>query len=427
MTSPVRLSRHFRGLNGDGLDDLVILTDGTPTLSIMLTQAAHVFGINSRNDYPDKNPGDGICKSTDNYCTLRAAIQEANASAGADDIVCALSMSGGNPVVQPGSSLPAITETSLSREGCGASTTRKMEINGASAGEDADGLRLNSSGSIVRNVAIYSFDGYGVSIAGVDNLVEESIVGTNNAGANLLGNWTGIAIRSGQSNEVKHSILAGNIYAGISIFDGSQAHIWQQNIIGYWPASLKPLGGQLVGISVAGGLNTRIGTVFSERNFIAGNTRYGIDLGRDAAFTTVSANYIGIAQNGTALGNNAGILVAGASNTIGGVTTTENLISGNLKEGIHLYGLQATLNQVKYNLISSATSTANLGDGIKISNGAAGNQIGYNTIGRNGGHGIHITGDGVRARGTMSANNSIGTDSTARQLGNGYDASTSPG
>lgn len=410
-------------LNGDGLDDLVILTDGSPTLSIMLTQAAHVFGINSRNDYPDKNPGDGICKSTDNYCTLRAAIQEANASAGADDIVCALSMSGGNPVVQPGSSLPAITETVLIEGGLrGVNDCGKMEINGASAGEDADGLRLNSSGSIVRNVAIYSFDGYGVSIAGVDNLVEESIVGTNNAGANLLGNWTGIAIRSGQSNEVKHSILAGNIYAGISIFDGSQAHIWQQNIIGYWPASLKPLGGQLVGISVAGGLNTRIGTVFSERNFIAGNTRYGIDLGRDAAFTTVSANYIGIAQNGAALGNNAGILVAGASNTIGGVTTTENLISGNLKEGIHLYGPQATLNQVKYNLISSATSTANLGDGIKISNGAAGNQIGYNTIGRNGGHGIHITGDGVACERNDVRNNSIGTDSSGTvNRGNGYD------
>ncbi len=35
--------------------------------------------LNDNGDSPDKNPGDGVCLSTDGVCTLRAAIQEANA------------------------------------------------------------------------------------------------------------------------------------------------------------------------------------------------------------------------------------------------------------------------------------------------------------------------------------------------------------
>ena len=49
---------------------------------------AAIFAVNSIADVVDANPGDGICSSaTPGECTLRAAVQEANASAGADTIV----------------------------------------------------------------------------------------------------------------------------------------------------------------------------------------------------------------------------------------------------------------------------------------------------------------------------------------------------
>ena len=42
--------------------------------------------VNSTNDVVDANPGDGLCATETGECTLRAAIQEANAYAGADKI-----------------------------------------------------------------------------------------------------------------------------------------------------------------------------------------------------------------------------------------------------------------------------------------------------------------------------------------------------
>ncbi|WP_300009130.1 right-handed parallel beta-helix repeat-containing protein [Pseudonocardia sp.] len=47
--------------------------------------ASHL--VNSTNDAPDQNPGDGICASAVGECTLRAAIQEANATIAADQVV----------------------------------------------------------------------------------------------------------------------------------------------------------------------------------------------------------------------------------------------------------------------------------------------------------------------------------------------------
>jgi CSLREA domain-containing protein len=45
--------------------------------------SASVFTVNSTGDASDANPGDGVCEtSTPGECTLRAAIEEANADPG---------------------------------------------------------------------------------------------------------------------------------------------------------------------------------------------------------------------------------------------------------------------------------------------------------------------------------------------------------
>lgn len=44
------------------------------------------FDVNSTEDVVDASPGDGLCATGGGVCTLRAAVQEANASAGADTI-----------------------------------------------------------------------------------------------------------------------------------------------------------------------------------------------------------------------------------------------------------------------------------------------------------------------------------------------------
>ena len=47
---------------------------------------AATFTVNSTGDAPDSNTADGICDDGSGNCTLRAAIEQANASAGTDTI-----------------------------------------------------------------------------------------------------------------------------------------------------------------------------------------------------------------------------------------------------------------------------------------------------------------------------------------------------
>ena len=56
-------------------------------VGILPAAAEANFAVNSPADAVDANPGDGLCQTaTPGECTLRAAIQEANALSGADTI-----------------------------------------------------------------------------------------------------------------------------------------------------------------------------------------------------------------------------------------------------------------------------------------------------------------------------------------------------
>lgn len=58
----------------------------TATFASVATAYGSTFTVNSTTDAVDATPGDGICASAGGACTLRAAVQEANAHAGADVI-----------------------------------------------------------------------------------------------------------------------------------------------------------------------------------------------------------------------------------------------------------------------------------------------------------------------------------------------------
>ncbi|MCB9446641.1 MAG: right-handed parallel beta-helix repeat-containing protein [Ardenticatenaceae bacterium] len=410
-------------LNDDALDDLVLLVDGAPQPLVMTTTAVNVFVITSRFDDPDKTPGDGLCKTNNGFCTLRAAIQEANASPGADDIVCGLDSYATNPIVQPDSPLPAITEAALLEGGArGTANCGKMEINGIAAGADGvDGLRLLGDSATIRNVAIYNFSGSGIFIDSSDNLVEENILGTNNSGTSLLSNHTGIYVADGQGNTIQHNIVSGNLMVGISVNGGSQTHIINGNSVGFWPSSPPKALPNLWGIAINGGLSNLIGSITAVNggNFIAGNHYGGIDLAPESSFTTVQANYVGVTTVNTGLSNKMGIAMRGPSNTIGGSPTGHNTIAYNT-DGIHLYNTPATNNRVSYNIIGGAAG--NLGDGIWVSDNASQNQITNNEIGSNGRSGIYIQADGTTCAKNQVRNNLIGTDqSYTADQGNGVD------
>src|SRR5689334_20201785 len=61
---------------------LTVLLVGLPVSTM-----AAVFTVDSTDDAVDANPGDGHCATAAGQCTLRAAVQEANATPGADTIM----------------------------------------------------------------------------------------------------------------------------------------------------------------------------------------------------------------------------------------------------------------------------------------------------------------------------------------------------
>ena len=73
-------------LNIDTLPDLVVLTEGKREPGFIVTAPLTTYVVNSTADAIDDVPGNNICHTAANTCTLRAAIMEANHHIGPDAI-----------------------------------------------------------------------------------------------------------------------------------------------------------------------------------------------------------------------------------------------------------------------------------------------------------------------------------------------------
>ena len=139
----------------------------------------------------------------------------------------------------------------------------------------------------------------------------------------------------------------------------------------------------------------------------------------------VLENEIGTDPSGTmAVGNENGVEIQGADNTIGGTTAADrNVISASENDGILIFGSAATGNVISGNDIGTdLTGTLNLGNlssGVVIT-GAPANTIGgtapgaANVISGNGtleGQGAGVLINGTGAVGNLVQGNLIGTDS----------------
>ena len=69
------------------------------SLAVPSAAGATVFAVNSTADAVDRTPSDGACSTAAQTCTLRAAVQQANASGGEDRITLGVAPKGGVRVV----------------------------------------------------------------------------------------------------------------------------------------------------------------------------------------------------------------------------------------------------------------------------------------------------------------------------------------
>jgi CSLREA domain-containing protein len=307
---------------------------------------AATFTVNVTGDGADLNLANGACDaspSRGSQCTLRAAIQEANDTAGEDTIRFNIPGTGVK-TIKPSSELPAITESvtidgytqpGASKNTLARGTNAKLmiELDGSTP-PAANGLVIGSdSGTTIRGLVINNF-------------------------------------RSGPSSAGNGIVLGGSSGPGNRI---------EGNFIGTNPAGTAPegnAGGGGGGVVVEGDGNVIGGTSRAARNLISDNGNGGVFL--DSASNDVLGNLIGTDRTGIKeLGNSgSGIKVFSSDNAISG-----NTIAFSRLDGVSILLLGATGNEVGDNSIFANEDLGiDLGDDGQTTNDPSDTDAGANGL-----------------------------------------------
>jgi CSLREA domain-containing protein len=307
------------------------------------------FVVDSTDDGGDVQPLDDLCDDGSGRCTLRAAIEQANATPGPNTINFNIGVSG-TPSIAPMPALPAITGPTIidGTTQPGFSGVPIIELTGAAAGA-ANGFSITASSCSIKGLVINRFALSGILISGS--------VATGNA---ITGNYIGTdSVGSG---------AAPNGASGVTIAQGAL-------------------------------LNTIGGTTAADRNVISGNRGAGVLIqGNDTNLNSVLGNYIGVGADGTTpLGNTAGggggvvnsgagVLVGSGArfNKVGAVPLgAANVIAFNAGAGVAVYD-QAGFNNTAANLIWGNSIYSNGGLGIDLgADGVTPNDAGDGDTGPN--------------------------------------------
>jgi len=398
--------------------------------------------------------------------TLRQAIIDANANAGAD--IINFNIAGAGPhTISLTAELPALSDNAgvtidgFSQSGSSVNTVPvfsatastpmnaiyKICISGSSGTTNwFKGLIVSSNNNTIKGIVFKSFGGTSVTsyfnnpaiyITGNYNSVLGCYIGMAEDGITKGGSKTGIGVYidgavngQGHHNNVGDGTAAGaNLISGLN--DGQNGvRIWgasaannvvKGNMIGLQKDGSTMVAGADqqfgVNISMDAYSNTIGGTIAGEGNVISGNG-YGIGLGSASAFpigNSVLGNIIGPRADGisyvTSNSQLRGVYITSPNNIIGGSSMSErNIISANEQHGIYIQGTTSSTNSIKGNYIGiDKTGTAIISGssqdfGIAFSTGVS--APGPNTIG----------GSTANEGNVISGNTSIGIYLTASSM-----------
>ncbi len=381
--------------------------------------------------------------------SLREAIIDANALAGADTI--AFNIPGSGPhTIQPLSALPVITDpvviegytqpgSSPNTLAQGDDAVLKIELDGSNAGPGACGLTVTAGGSTVRGLVVNRFGSHGVLLTDVGaNIVAGNFIGTDvsgtvaagngrdavgggDGGGIFIGHWgpdlPGANVIGGPTPDARN-VISGN-KQGI-VIAGSDDNQVQGNFIGTDLTGTAAIPNtELGGVAMWGGTGNRVGAP-GAGNLISGNTKpspagswdggFGIVMWTGGAIF-IEGNLIGTDVTGKVpLGNQTGLQVFANGGRIGGTAAgAGNVISGNSFIGLFIGGGCTVQGNRVGTDITGTTALGNYYTGISVQ--GENNLIGgtdpnaRNLISGNSAYGIEIQGPHNQVQG-----NFIGTD-----------------
>lgn len=275
-------------------------------LGLMPLEKVHAidttFTVNNIGDASDANAGDGTCATAGAVCTLRAAIEEANANAGADKINFNIAGSGPH-VIKPTTQLPAITDpltiNGFSQSGSSANTVSaqnrgaantilKVAIDGSLLSNNSKGFVLTGGSSTIKGLNIQKFAAIAIDIQSNNNKVEGNFIGTSIAGFSPAANGFGVRLRNASNNTIggsapeSRNLISANNLVGILIESPtttSTGNKVQGNSIGcnIGGNQTATMGNGYAGIGITGLSSDNLigGSTTEQGNFIAGNKTNG--------------------------------------------------------------------------------------------------------------------------------------------------------
>ena len=318
--------------------------------------------------------------------SLRQAIMDANANAGADTIAFNV-VGGGVQTIAPATALPTITDAvtinGYSQSGASANTNApnqgtnavlRIEIDGTSLG--AGGVCLSATAVVtIRGLVVNRCGNSGIRVSGAGSngsVIAGDFIGVDATGASRPGAQSyGIdleasnAVVIGGTSPADRNVISASDQAEVLIGDsGGSNTVVKGNLIGLDATGTAALPGMFgaPGIYVRLGAGRQIGgPTAADRNVISGNSGAGITVGYTVGGTTsqatIQGNYIGTDVTGTLpLGNSYGLSIPDSNQIIKG-----NVIAASAQQAIISEG--GTNQVIQGNFIGTdETATLRLGN-----------------------------------------------------------------
>jgi len=188
------------------------------------------FVVDATGDAGDADLSDDTCDDGTGTCTIRAAIQQANATtsgSASDDIT--FDIPGTPPhTITPQTPLPQITDPVLIDGSTEPDYSGRpvVEIDGSAAGSDAAGLRVGASLSVISGLSIVNFSDDGIDVTASNVVIAGCYLGVDASGA-VAGNETGLYLGADQvivgGGPGFENVIGGNDVYGIYVeTNGSQ-------------------------------------------------------------------------------------------------------------------------------------------------------------------------------------------------------------
>ena len=287
---------------------------------------AAIFKVNSTEDIVDNAPGDGVCMTTAGVCTLRAAIQEANALVGADEIrlkaaVYRLLLTGAGEDAAATGDLDITDSVTIVGKGAtltvvdGHHSDRVFHVFGAATVANFIGMKIQN-GVVIGGV----FAGGGIANIGATVVVNGCTI-TNNISVAQFGG--GIVSVGGNLKIVSSRVIQNELY-----YEGGGA--FGGGIGSYLDISLK-----IIGTKIADNLVSNIADTPDPDDTALGG---GIAIAGTSAVKIKSCKILGNVANSWTIDEYASSGAGLYMNTVPSANIIDTKIANNTSTGVAGFG-----------------------------------------------------------------------------------------